>query len=274
MHRLYQRLIGTLLLVCAMTTEIGSALADTAVRVLDRFEDLSLWKVSASDDVKAGLRRSAGSEGHALCLDYDFGVVAGYAVARREIDLDYPENYEFSFAVRGDAAPNTLQFKLLDASGENVWWVNRPDFVFSREWERIRFKRRHIGFAWGPTQDQRLRRTAALEFVIVRGRGGGKGTVCFNELTMRELPVSAGLPPAPLVQASSSAASTRPQHAVDGLKETAWHSTPGAPGEQTLTLDFREPRDFGGLVLHWVPNAFATQYAIEISDDGTRWHTL
>ena len=274
MHRLFRRLIGLLLLTFAMTAGIAPLIADAAVRVLDRFEDLSSWKVSASDDVKASLRRGAGSEGHALCLDYDFGAVAGYAVARREIDLDYPENYEFSFAVRGDAAPNTLQFKLLDASGENVWWVNRPDFVFSREWERIRFKRRHIGFAWGPTQDQRLRRTAALEFVIVRGRGGGKGTVCFDELTMRELPVNAGVPPAPLVQASSSAASAMPQHAVDGLKETAWHSAPGTPGEQTLMLDLREPREFGGLVLHWAADAFATRYAIETSDDGTRWHTL
>ncbi|MGQ0751773.1 MAG: hypothetical protein ACT4PS_14665, partial [Betaproteobacteria bacterium] len=105
-------------------------------RVLDRFDDPGRWKVSASDDVRAGLRATAGTSGRALCLDYDFGGVSGYAVMRRELALEYPENYEFSFSLRGDAAPNTLQFKLLDASGENVWWVNRPDFDFPRDWQR------------------------------------------------------------------------------------------------------------------------------------------
>src|SRR5688572_24750954 len=87
----------------------------TPSHVLDRFEDPSLWQVTASDDVKARLGPAAGSAGRGLCLEFDFGAVSGYAVVRRELKLEYAENYEFSFAIRGDAPPNTLQFKLLDA---------------------------------------------------------------------------------------------------------------------------------------------------------------
>src|SRR5262249_19506589 len=148
-------------------------------RLLDGFDDLSRWHVSASDDVKASLRTMAGAEGNALCIDFDFGPVSGYAVVRRELPLEYPENYEFSFGLRGNAPANTLQFKLVDASGENVWWVNRPDYVFADEWQRLRFKKRPIAFAWGPAADRTLKRSAALEFVIARGQGGGKGVVCF-----------------------------------------------------------------------------------------------
>ncbi|MGQ0525047.1 MAG: discoidin domain-containing protein, partial [Betaproteobacteria bacterium] len=120
---LFWQFISAAFLMGALAAGIAPAQGQSTVRVLDRFDDLSSWKVSTSDDIKASVRQTASPHGHALCLDYDFGGVSGYAVVRRELALDYPENYEFSFAVRGDAAPNTLQFKLLDASGENVWWA-------------------------------------------------------------------------------------------------------------------------------------------------------
>lgn len=266
--------VSLVLCVASIVSLPVSATDVTPSHVLDRFEDLSSWQVSASDDVKARLRSTAGSEGHGLCLEFDFGTVSGYAVVRRELKLEYGENYEFSFAIRGDAPPNTLQFKLLDASGENVWWVNRPDFVFPRDWERVRFKRRHLSFAWGPAQDQRLTRSAALEFVIVRGQGGGRGTVCFDELAFRELPVTRGTPAPPRVSATSSAAPAQPAHVVDGAMATVWRSDPQYTNEQTVTLDFGRPREFGGLVVHWTPEAFATRYAIDFSDDGKRWRTV
>jgi hypothetical protein len=162
--------IGVFLFACA---RFAGATNGMPMRLLDNFDDISQWQVSASDDVKATLHRGKGRDGNALCMAFDFGAVSGYAVARRELALDYGGNYEFSFGVRGDAPANTLQFKLLDASGENVWWVNRPDFAFSREWQRVRFKRRHFAFAWGPAQDHTLRHSAALELVIVKGQGGG-----------------------------------------------------------------------------------------------------
>lgn len=273
-HAFLQRLVGWVFFVTVFATGIP-AIGASGERVLDRFDDPGLWTVSASDDVSASLRQSTGREGRGgLCMDYDFGAVSGYAVARRELALEYPENYEFAFSVRGDAAPNTLQFKLLDASGENVWWVNRPDFVFPRDWQRVRLKQRHVSFAWGPAQDQRLRRSAAVEFVIARGRGGGKGTVCFDRFTFRALPAPRAAPVPPLVHATSDAQSTQAQHLADGDMNTVWRSIAGKSKTQTVTLDFHEPREFGGVVLHWATGAHASRYVIESSDDGKRWRTM
>src|SRR5262249_3854302 len=150
-----------------------------------------------------------------------FGSVSGYATISRELPLEYGDNYEFSFDLRGEAPVNTLQFKLVDASGENVWWVNRPDYAFPRQWQHMRFKKRHISFAWGPATDRSLRRSAKLELVVARGQGGGRGTVCIRQLALRELPALSPAMPA-MVEASSTLPPTRAAFAFDGSAGTAW----------------------------------------------------
>lgn len=245
-----------------------------SMQLLDDFHDLSPWQADASNGVEASLRAVPGSQGQALCLDFDFGAVSGYAVARRELPLDFPQNFEFVFGLRGDAPSNALQFKLVDASGENVWWVNRPDFAFPHEWQRMRFKRRHVEFAWGPAADRELRHTATLELVVARGQGGGKGSVCFEQLAFRELPTASSTPPTPVLRATSSLAPTTPALALDGSRDTAWRSDPAAGSEQILTVDFREPRELGALVVRWLPDLHASRYDIEFSDDGTQWRTV
>src|SRR5438093_1862042 len=109
-------------------------------RLHNGFEDPALWQVGASDGVRAALRAVEGLAGQALCLDFDFAGNAGYASVRRALPLDFPPNYEFSFYLRGDAQVNNLEFKLIDASGENVWWVNYRDFAFPREWQQVKIK--------------------------------------------------------------------------------------------------------------------------------------
>ncbi|MDQ2735155.1 MAG: coagulation factor 5/8 type domain-containing protein, partial [Pseudomonadota bacterium] len=156
--------------------------------LLDDFADRGAWTISASDDVKAGLRSVDGPHGRALCIDFDFGKVTGYVSASRKLPIDYPARYEFSIGVRGDAPPNALQFKLVDASGENVWWAQRPDYRFAREWQTEVFRPRDIGFAWGPTADRQLRHSASAELVIASGSGAGKGSACFDHLLFRRLP--------------------------------------------------------------------------------------
>ncbi|HKU70391.1 MAG TPA: hypothetical protein VJQ51_06095 [Burkholderiales bacterium] len=154
------------------------------MRVLDSFDDLTPWKVSGSDEVKTRMRK----EGGALCMDYDFGKVSGYAVAARDLPIEFPGNYEFVLRLRGQGPPNSLQFKLVDSTGENVWWVNRQDFSLSRDWQEVRFEKGNISFAWGPAADRELKRSARLELVIARGFEGGSGTVCFDRLSFNELP--------------------------------------------------------------------------------------
>ena len=243
-------------------------------RLLDRFDDLTPWKAVASDGVQASLQPAPGPDGPALRLDFDLAGTAGYAGARRALPLDLPPRYEISFDLRADAPVNTLQVKLVDASGENVWWVNRPDVQFPQEWQRVTIKQRQIEFAWGPTKDRTLRHAAALELVVAAGRGGGRGSVYVSRLMLRELPDEPAVAPPPLVHASSSLPGTTAALALDGDVATAWKSDPAAGVVQTLTVDFRRPREFGGLVVRWHERAYASRYDVQFSDDGVRWRTV
>jgi hypothetical protein len=245
------------------------------VRMLDTFDDISSWRAGASDDVRAAVHAAAdGVGGRSLRLDFDLAGTAGYALARRALSIDLPRDWEIVFYLRGDAPPNQFQLKLVDASGDNVWWVNRPDFEFSRDWQLVRIKKRHVEFAWGPTTDRTLRHVAAIELVVAAGRGGGHGSVQISQLALRELPDAAGVAPPPIVSASSSLPGADPALALDGSATTAWQSDPAAGRAQHLTLDFQRPREFGGLTLRWLAGAHASRYDVQFSDDGLRWRTV
>jgi len=278
--RYHRHAVLPVLLVLALTLPAGAArgLAQptgvSPARVLDAFEDVSPWTAVASDGVQASVHATEGPAGRALRLDFDLAGTAGYALARRALPVDLPPNYEIVFYVRGDAGPNQFQVKLVDASGDNVWWFNRHDFAFPRVWQPIRIKKRHIEFAWGPTKDRTLRRAAAIEFAVAAGRAGGRGSIEVSQLVLRELPDRADTGPPPTVQASSSAPGADAVLAVDGSAATAWKSVPDADRTQVLTIDFHQPREFGGLILRWVPGAHATRYDVEFSDDGAQWHTV
>ena len=156
--------------------------------ILDDFETPSPWTLIASDDVQATLRPVDGDHGRALCIDFDFGRVTGYVAARRTLPIEFPARYELALRVRGNAPPNALQMKLVDATGANVWWGRKNEFRVPPDWQTLRFRQREIEFAWGPTPDRALRRSAAIELVIASGSGAGKGSVCFDRLELRELP--------------------------------------------------------------------------------------
>lgn len=118
-----------------------SAQAKDSTVLLDAFDNATPWRVIASTQVSGTIRAEDGG----LCLDYDFNGVSGYVGIQRDLDIEYPDNYRFDFRLRGESPANDLQFKLIDASGDNVWWVNRPKYGFPREWTPVRYKRRHIG---------------------------------------------------------------------------------------------------------------------------------
>ncbi|HEX9943892.1 MAG TPA: discoidin domain-containing protein [Thermoanaerobaculia bacterium] len=209
-------------------------------RTLDGFQSVAGWTAAPSDGV--GLELA--SDGGALRLDFDFHGGAGYAVARKAFAIDLPANWQISFRIRGDAPVNNLEFKLIDSSGQNVWWINRKDFQFPRDWREVRNKKRQVEFAWGPAGGGEMKQVAAIELAVTAGTGG-KGTVWIDDLIFTELP---------------------PEHPYD--RTPAVTSGPG-----WTVLDFLESREYGGLVIDWEPGAVA-RYAIEISDDGEAWTTL
>ena len=145
--------------------------------------ELSAWKATPADGVSLALGSEPAVSGGALRLDFDFHGGGGYAVAHRAVSLDLPANYEFTFRVRGECPVNNLEFKLIDASGDNVWWVNQRDVEFTPVARAMTLKKRHISFAWGPQGGGEPRHVAALEFAVTAGRGG-RGRACKSSMRL------------------------------------------------------------------------------------------
>ena len=185
-----------------------------------------------------------------------------------------PDNYAFSFQLRGDSPANDLQFKLVDDSGDNVWWVNRPRYDFPTQWTPVRYKRRHISRAWGPAPDPTLRHSRKVEFTIYNSVGG-KGSVCFDELTLRALP--------PQDDSPLHGRGERHVRKTHGLgRDAAARRTQSPPRGGQRSIPERPPqftstcermREFGGVVLRWLPGQHGTDYRLELSDDGHQWRT-
>jgi hypothetical protein len=249
-------------MVCLLMA-VGGVHAKNGMTILDSFDNPTPWRVIASTQVLGAVRTEDG----ALCLDYDFNGVSGYVGIQRDVAIDYPENYRFDFRMRGDSPANDLQFKLIDASGDNVWWVNRPRYAFPRDWTEVRYKRRHIGKAWGPGADLILRASARLEFTL-NNSVGGKGSVCFDDLRFTALPLDAAVPT--IASARATAADRDAAKASDADPSTVWR----AVGRQRLSLDLGAVTEFGGLRLDWVEGAQPPAYAVLASDDGHAWRTL
>jgi F5/8 type C domain len=248
----------------------ASATTEARTRVLDDFETLSGWTADPSEGVELRISQDSGFAGRSMRLDFDFRGGTGYAIARKSIPVDLPENWEFAFRLRADAPVNDLEFKLIDPSGENVWWMNRRRFEYPREWQRIRTQKRQVEFAWGPRGGGEMDSVAQIE-IVVTAATGGRGTVWIDDLTFRERDPNTPYTLTPSVRASGSASGSDPALALDGDTATAWRA---GPGEATLSLDFLRDREMGGAVLHWAPDAFAADYDVEASEDGARWERV
>lgn len=258
--RLLASLASLLLSACALPA---------CATVLATFDDINAWQLIASPQVSGSLRPVAGNSGRALCLDYDFHEVSGYVGIRRPVQVTWPENYQLSFDLRGDSPANDLQFKLIDASGDNVWWVNRTGYAFPKTWTRVTYRKRHIEKAWGPDPDKTLRRSAAVEFTIY-SKVGGRGTVCFDHLNLQPLPKEDTSALTTSVVADTATALQ--QRIADGKPDTVWIS--GGVKQQTISLDLGKVREFGGAVVQWAPGLEASRYAVRASSDGRDWRTL
>ena len=240
-----------------------------AKQILDDFETLNGWTAMASPGVNVEIASDAGRTGVGMRVDFDFHGPRGYLIVRKAFELALPDNYAFTFQLRAEAPPNNLEFKLVDATGDNVWWSNQRDFSFPAEWEQVTVKKTRLRFAWGPAQGTAASHIAYIEFAISAGTGG-KGSVWLDDLALEERQVDGRDEPRPVISASSALPEHEAARAIDGDIHTSWRSEP-TPPEQSLVLDFGKRREYGGLVIDWDPQAFATAYRVEISDDGVSW---
>jgi hypothetical protein len=225
-----------------IATLSGAAPAAPAARVLVDLRGGDGWEVDASDQVAATLRRDPGG---GVCLDYDFGAVSGHALLRHALPVDWPPAFALQLRLAGHGPPNDLQVKLVDASGDNVWWVRRPDFAPPGAPADLTLPSRHFGFAWGPAADRTLRRTETLELVVAAGQGG-KGALCVYGVRGEEREPDPAVWPEPIVRA-----------------EPGW-----------LQLDYGRLRELHGIALRWPGPAQPTSYDVLGSQDGRSWTLL
>ena len=229
--------------------------------LLDDFEDRSAWSTGASEGVSVEIAQDEGQRGMAMRLDFDFKGHAGYLVARKQVAWPLPDDYAFTFYIRGDAPENNLEIKFNDASGQNVWWSSQRHFEFSPRWRKLTIKKRHIEFAWGPNPGE-LKEVAYVEFAIAAGRGG-EGSVWIDQLSFAERDLGP-YDLTPELKASTSTEGSSTAAVLDDDPASAWHS--GAVSEeQWLLIDFKKLREYGGLVIDWADEDFATTYEIQVS---------
>ncbi len=243
------------------------ARADPTVMV-DDFEDVSRWSAHPAEGVTLALGSDAGAHGRALRMDVRFTRGTGYAVVRRPVSLDLPADWVFRFRLRGEIPVNHLEFKLVDSTGQNVWWQVRRDLEFPREWRTIGTRKRQIRFAWGPAGGGEIRHVAFIELAVTAGEGGA-GSVWLDDLTLEPLAPDSTLPPV-RARASSQAREGEAVRAVDGDRRSAWTSGPG-DSLPWLELDLGRPREFGWLDLRWAPRRHLADYELAFSLDGTTW---
>jgi hypothetical protein len=240
-------------------------------KAIEDFENISDWVAAPADGVKMELSTAPGYSGQALKIDFDYQGNSGWAALRKNFRINLPENYEFSFYIRGDAPITHFEFKLIDQSGQNVWWVNKRNFEYLKEWQQIVIKKRQIGFAWGPSGGGELQEISSIEFAITSA-AGGKGSVYLDEITLRELPPVKPYTKIPQVTASSELSGYAASNALDKKLNTVWKSD--KKNDQFYEIDFQQVREFGGMIIDWEREDFGGNYEIQISEDRNKWTTV
>ncbi len=232
-----------------------STLSYGQTQVLDSFENTSGWTLIAADGVKGEIVESD----DALRLDYDFSAGSGYCVAALEVDLPLDPNYRFGYKFRGSGLPNTIEFKIIDEAGENVWWSVERDMEFPTEWTQMSMRRRHLSFAWGPDHNVPLSRVGRIEIAVTASQGG-KGSVWIDNLTYERLPAIEPKPIEPKIM--SGGRSPLSHVAADG--SVKWK---GKQGEE-LNLEFVDLVEFSGIELVWEEDGVPQEYRVLTSVDG------
>ncbi|MFZ0790262.1 MAG: discoidin domain-containing protein [Chromatiaceae bacterium] len=235
--------------------------------ILDDFEDWSAWTAIASGQARLRISPERGARGGAMRLDFDFRGGGGFVVARKPFPLTLPESYCFSFDIRGIGPSNILEFKLVDASNQNVWRWREESFDLAADWQTLRIKSTQLPFAWGPLGGGPARDIAAIELVIAAGPGG-QGTVWIEDLRLEDTSYYL----TPLVEASSALPGCDACHVWDRSAATCWRSA-ATDEPQRLVIDFQREREYGGLVIRWDPQRRPQAFDVRLSRDGYDWET-
>ncbi|WP_337872845.1 discoidin domain-containing protein [Ignavibacterium sp.] len=241
-------------------------------KLIDDFENSELWKVYKSDGVVANTSQTSGKTGNAIRFEYDFTKGSGYGGIQKQYNIELPENFQFSFFIRANSPNNNLEIKFLDSAGENVWWMNNRNYTFPTEWTKFTVKKRHIEFAWGPTEDKSFKKISRIEFTIA-SFSGGKGWVEFDDLYFEELPSEQLPKPLELI---SSLTQFSDEYSIKNISDnnfnTKWLSAESE--KEKIIIDFQGYREIGGFIIDWDKQNYPQQFEIFISDGDDKWNKV
>ena len=181
--------------------------------------------------------------------------------------MDYPDNYEFALqAARRRRRPTTSSSSSVDASGDNVWWVNKPNYALPAQWTPLKLKKRHITFAWGPTADKTLRSSESSSSRSSDRQGRRQGQCVLRRADASARCRREDLPPLkPTASATAALQGSNASAAIDGDVATAWRAAKGA---QALTLDLGACANSAELRLQWRDGEAASATPSPCPDDG------
>ncbi|MHA7812590.1 MAG: hypothetical protein ACX94C_04235 [Phycisphaerales bacterium] len=225
-------------------------------RTIDGFDQTADWELILADGVRGELTQENGT----IRLDYDFSAGAGYIVLRKRVEMRIDPNYRFGMRYRGDGPPNTLEFKLIDPTLENVWWSVERDYAFPAEWATKSIRRRHVSFAWGPSGGASLEKLGAIELAVT-ATSGGKGRVWFDELSYERLPE---VEPQPVEPTKTDHHGEQTRVGIDG--QVRWHANPG----DSVLFEFDVPVEFSAMQLKWADES-SGRFIVQTSHDGSHF---
>jgi hypothetical protein len=239
--------------------------AGETTHLIDDMSTIDAWTAAPADGVKLDLVCDDGT----LRMNYAFSG-GGWAIARREVDLELTDNWALTFLVGGHGQVQHLELKLIDETGENVYWHVRRDFTFPGQFTELRSKKRQVQFAWGPGgADKPLHHVKAIEIAVTAG-SGGTGSVWLDDLRLVQIPVHRGPVPEPAVEATSQVSFHGADLVLDGDPGTWWQAG-REERTTTLTLEFGRAQEFGGLVIDWRPGTCPREYLIELDEGDGLW---
>lgn len=241
------------------------------IKQLDDFENNKNWNFIKADGVNVNSSVDKGLNGNAIRFDYDFTKGTGYGGIQKLFPINLPDNFEFTFYLKADSPANNFEIKFIDSSGNNVWWVNKRNYSFPKEWKKIRIKKRHISFAWGPLEDKSLNRIDRIEFTIA-SFVGGKGTIWIDDLKFEPLPKETDIYPVPMISANTTFNKNISSNICDNSINTSWKSKKAVKHE--IIFDLKTKREFGGLEINWQKGLTPKKFEILLSDDNINWEKV
>ena len=90
-----------------LALHLGGAPARAEGVVLDDFETLAGWTTVASEGARVWTLQEPGHSGMGMRVGFELGAGGGYVIVHKQVSLPLPENYTFTFYLRGEGGGTT-----------------------------------------------------------------------------------------------------------------------------------------------------------------------